>query len=278
MTNQIFTATGCARCKIAKGYMRQQKIDYEEFDIKAEGKTAFAKFYRENRKDIYRDEDGVEFPVFSNGSVIRQGASVIIGYLMAGDALNGFIGRNALHGEWIDGFDIAGGDPVHAEDLIKVLAYLKQNGLKIQVYTDGRNSLVLEKIMDSELANRVIMEVKGPAVLYEALCGQALEESELIRSIALAARCEDYRFYTVVTPIVRDDGTISYLSPEEIKETAEQIEIATGSKKHPYEICAHDPGQVIDERLKEMEPIASSDLFKYRTAARKFMVMAEIKK
>lgn len=278
MTNQIFTATGCARCKITKRYMQQQNIDYDEFDIKAEGKDAFAKFYREHRKDIYRDKDGVEFPVFSDGSVIRQGVSVVIGYLIAGNGLSGFINRSVLHGDWIDGFDISGGDPGHTGDLLLVLTYLKQNGLKVQLTTDGRNAAVLELVVNKRLADRLIMEVKGPAALYDAISGTPLDADELTRSIATTARCSNYRYFTTVAPLVREDGTIGYLTPEEIGETAKLIEAATGSKKHPYRLCPQNPEQVADARLKNVEPLPGSSLFKYRTAARRYMVTAEIEK
>ena len=137
MTHQIFTATGCTRCKITKRFMKENKIDFEEYDFKAEGKEAFSQFYRANRKDIFRDKDGVEFPVFTDGKVIRQGLSVVVGYLIAGDGLSGFIGRSLLHGEWIDGFDISGGDPANTDALLKVLVYVKQNGLKIQITTNA---------------------------------------------------------------------------------------------------------------------------------------------
>ena len=123
MTYQIYTATGCTRCKITKRYMEENAIDFEAFDIKAEGKDIFAQFYRANRSNVYRDKDGVEFPVFTDGKIIRQGVSVVIGYLLAGDKLTGFINRNELHGEWIDGFDLSGGDPDQADSLIEVLQF-----------------------------------------------------------------------------------------------------------------------------------------------------------
>ena len=129
MSHTLYTATGCTRCNITKRFMTEQGIDFDEFDIKGGGKDAFAQFYRSNRKDIFRGEDGVEFPVFTDGEVVRQGVSVIIGYLIAGDDLSGFIDLGTLHGEWIDGFCISGGDPDKAEELIQVLIYLKKNGL-----------------------------------------------------------------------------------------------------------------------------------------------------
>jgi pyruvate formate lyase activating enzyme len=278
MTNQIYTATGCARCKITKRFMQEHQIGYEEYDFKAEGKEAFSKFYRENRAQIYRDKDGVEFPVFTDGEEIRQGLSVVVGYLIAGDGLDGFIGRSALHGEWIDGFDISGGDPDRVADLIQVLAYVKRNGLKIQLTTDGRNADVLKAVLDENLAHRVLMEVKGPAALYGALTGTPLSEAELKQSIALSARAPEYQFHTAVAPLVREDGTADHLTPAEIGETAKLIDAATGSKKHPYQLRPCDPKNASPEALQSLEPLPSSAMFKYRTAARRYMVMAEIAK
>jgi pyruvate formate lyase activating enzyme len=278
MTNRIYTATGCVRCKITKRFMKENGISYEEYDFKAEGKDAFSQFYRANRKEIFRDKDGVEFPVFADGKVIRQGLSVVVGYLIAGDALSGFIGRSLLHGEWIDGFDISGGDPDRIDDLLKVLSYIKQNGLKIQITTDGRNATVLEAVKEKNLADRIIMDVRGPAALYGALAGADIDEQELKRSIALAARFSQYGFQTTIAPLIRQDGTVDHLTPEEVGQTARLIEAATGSKKHPYQLKGFDPKQTTDDRLKAVEPLPSSAMFKYRTAARRYMVMTEIEK
>ena len=278
MPHQIFSATGCARCNITKRFMKEKGIDYDEYDFKADGKEDFAKFYRAHRADIYRDKDGVEFPVFTDGKVIRQGVSVVIGHLIAGNGLDGFIGRSALHGEWIDGLNISGGDPSRTEELLQVMAYLKQNGLKTLLTTDGQNPEVLKAVQEKDLGDQIIMEVKGPADLYGALTGKTITPDELKASISLVTQFPDYRFYTMLAPLVEKDGTICFITPEEIGETAKTIEDATGSKKHPYELRPFDPGQATDERLKSQEPLPSSALFKYRTAARRYMVMTEIAK
>jgi pyruvate-formate lyase-activating enzyme/glutaredoxin len=278
MSNAIYTATGCARCKITKSYLKENTIEYEEYDFKAEGKDAFSQFYRANRADIYRDQDGVEFPVFTDGKFIHQGVGVIIGYLVAGDALSGFIGRSRLHGEWIDGFDISSGDAEHTQALLKVLTYLKKSGLKIQVTTNGHNASGLAAVVEKKLADRVIVEVKGPGPLYGKLHGVEIDEDELKQSIALAAKVPEYRYFTTIAPLVRNDGSVSYLSPEEIGEAARLIEAATGSKKHPYELKIVDSKQAPTEQLKTVAPLPPAALFKYRTAARRYMVMTEIQK
>lgn len=278
MSHILYTAAGCARCKITKRFMTEQDIAFDEFDIKTDGKEAFARFYRANRNAIFRDEDGVEFPVFTDGSAIRQGVGVVIGHLVAGDGLDGFIGRSMLHGEWIDGFNISGGDPTRADELIRVLSYLKQNRLKIQLNTSGKNARVLEKIVARGLGDRMIMEVKGPAALYEALTGQGIDARELEQSIHLTTRFGEYQFYTTIAPLKRSHEPVSFLSPEEIGQTARMIEAATGSKKQPYELCAFDPASAGDEALKSLEALPDSAMFKYRAAARRYQVMTEIKK
>jgi len=278
MANTIYSATGCARCNITKKYMSENSIKYEEFDIKAEGKDAFSKFYRENRAAIFRDKDGVEFPVFTDGKVIRQGVSVVIGYLLAGDDLQGFIGRSELHGEWLDGIDISGGDSAHMEKLILVLSQLKKSGLKIQAVTSGRNSDVLEAVLQKNLVDRIIMDVKGPAELYEGLTGTPVDEDDLKRSIMISATASESSFITTIAPVVRSGDVIDYLSPEEIGATAQLIEAASGSKKNPYTLCAFDPKTSGDERFALMEPLPSTASFKYRTAARRYQVMTEIEK
>jgi pyruvate formate lyase activating enzyme len=277
MSYQIYTTTGCVRCKIVKRYLNANKIAYAEYDFKAEGKEAFSRFYREHRHKIFRDQDGVEFPVFTNGTVIRQGVGVVIGYLVAGDALSEYISRSLLHGEWIDGFDISRGDPGKSEELIQVLTFLKQNGLRIQLTTDGRNGSVLEKIIDNGLADRVIMEVRGPGHLYEPLTGRSLHDAELEQSVVLTTRAPEYLFFTTVMPMIQGGSEFRYLTPEEVGQTAELIATATGSNTHPYELRSFDPLQANDVKLRTVAALSAGDLFKYRTAARRNMIKTEVK-
>lgn len=277
MIPTLYSATGCARCNITKNYMKENGIDFDVLDIKADGKSAFAKFYRANRKDIFRGKDGVEFPVYTDGRVIRQGVSVVIGYLVAGDRLSGFIGRSRLHGEWLDGINVSGGPPEGTEDLLTVMAYLKKAGLKLEVTTDGRNSAIFEKVMENGLADRAVVEVRGPASLYSILTGDGMDEDDLKNSLTIAARFPEYRFFTTIIPF-RSEGALRFLTPEEIGETAKLIEAATGSKKHPYLLRAWNPETESRDDLKEMSPLESSALFKYRTMARRYMVMTDIEK
>jgi len=277
MTNQIFTATGCSRCNITKRYMADNAIHYEEFDIKAEGKQTFSQFYRANRSKIYRSADGVEFPVFTDGKTIRQGVGTIVSYLLAQDRLDGYITTGTLHGQWLDGIDISGGNPENSEDLINVLAFLKLNGLQLQMTTDGHNADIFEAIVDEKLCDRVIMEVRGSFDLYDKLSSRPIDEAELKRSVKLASQCPEYQFFTTICAVPSDDG-VRYLTPEEVAETARLINDATGSKNHPYEIRSEDPDLNKDKTCKDIETLPATAMFKYRTAARRYMVKTEIKK
>ena len=281
MSNTIYTATGCTRCKITKKFMHEQGIAFEELDIKGDGMQAFRKFYGANRSSIYRGEEGVEFPVFTDGSAIRQGVAVAIAYLLADTQLDGFIRRCELKHEWIDGLHVSGGDPALADQLVAVLNFLKKSGLKLQLDTNGKNASVLALLLEQGLGDRIAMEVKGPAGLYPALLDETIDPAEIEKSISLVAKFPEYEFYTTVAPVIRpadEEPQISYLTPEEIAETAGLIESVTGSKKHPYQLRSFDPQACSDEKLKGIEALPSSEMFKYRTAARRHMVLTEVEK
>ncbi|RJR50620.1 MAG: hypothetical protein C4576_05460 [Desulfobacteraceae bacterium] len=280
MEKIIYTATGCSRCKIAKKFMGERGITYQEFDIKGEGKDAFGQFYRNNRGAIFRGKEGVEFPVFFDGGSIRQGVGVVVAYLHAGTALDDFIGRSDLSHGWMDGVHVSGGDPSLGDSLILVLDFLKRNGLKLQMDTDGRNASLLERLLQSGIGDRVIMEVKVPLATHSAAAG-GVDPEEVKRTIALVAKFPEYRFITTIGPVVRGEKEpveIGYITPEEIGEAARLIQEATGSPKQPYLLRSFDPQTSSDERLKSVEKLPAEALFKYRSAARKFQVTAEIEK
>lgn len=281
MSHTLFIATECARCKIAKRFMDERGIDYNEFDIKGDGMHVFREFYGANRRSIFRGKDGVEFPVFTDGTAVRQGVGVVIAYLLAGKKLDGFIGRSELSKGWINGLHISGGDPSLVDQLITVLSFLKRNRLRLQLGTNGKNAAVLEKLLEQGFGDHVFMDVKGPVALYNKLLGEEIDPSEIEKSIALVTKFPEYEFQTTVAPVIRDGGQepdISYLTHEEIGETAQLIEKATGSKKQPYLLRIFTPETCSDERLKAVEKLPYNAMFRYRTVARKHQVLTEIEK
>jgi len=281
MSITLFSATGCVRCKVIRQFMEQRGLAFQDHDALGEGREAFKVFYQENRPNIHRGPDGIEFPVYSDGDVIRQGLAPILGHLAAGPALKGFFKPGVLHGEWVDGIDLSGGNPASREQLLDVLQYLKKQGFKLQMETNGLNATLLQGILERRLANRVVMFVKGPLKLYGSILQRAVDPEEIRKSIALVAACSDYRFVTTVEPMVREGGDpakISYITPEEVAEAAHLIQSVTGDTRQPYFLRLFDPKHADDERLKAFEALAPNALFGYRTQARRYQVKAEIMK
>jgi pyruvate formate lyase activating enzyme len=269
----VYSATGCARCKIVKGYMDAQGIAYVEKDMKAEGKEDFQKFYAANRNRIFRGPEGVEFPIVTDGTVIRQGVGACLAYLYAGTELDGFFSAGTLHKEWVDGINVAGGDPQAGEKFLAVVRLLKGNNFKLVVDTYGRNPALLEKLLAESLAEVVVMEVPPAAGVFERPPAQ----EEIAQSVALAMKAPEYRFQTTVYP-VKDDGGTRYLTPQEVAAVARLLENTTQSKKNPYLIRLYRPAQPKDERLGGLAPMPAAALLPYRTQARAFQVLAEAEK
>jgi glutaredoxin len=263
MANTIYTATGCARCKITKKYMDERSIPCEEFDIKGDGKEAFGQFYRTHRADVFRGKEGIEFPVFTDGAHIRQGVGVILAYLRAGTRLDAVIGRSDLSHGWMDGIHVSEseGDPSLVDEVIATLSFIRKHGLKLQVDTYGPNAAFLRLLLENGLVDRTVMEIKAPLNLYSLVLGREIEPAEVQETIRLVAKSPEYRFQTTIDPLIPEGSGKRLLTPEEISDIAKTILECTGSNREPYLLRSlGTPG----------------DLFKYRSAARKHQVAAEI--
>jgi pyruvate-formate lyase-activating enzyme len=275
----IYSAKGCLRCKIVKQFLDENGRTYQDVDALGEGRKTFSNFYRDQRNQIHRGPDGVEFPIFSEGQTVAQGLPEVLAHLIAGPALQDFFKPGSLHGRWVDGIHISGGDPAHGEEFLNVLFYLKQQRLKLQVETNGVNAPLLEQVLERGLAERVIMEVIGPLELYDSLLAQAVDPQEIKRSIARVSQCADYYFYTTIAPIIRKNDDLepfSYITPQEIAAAALLINMAAGDNRQPYRLRAFDLKTADDSRLRQCEALARNDLFKYRTMARKHQFKTEL--
>lgn len=281
MNRILFTAAGCPRCSIARKFMQEKDLGYEEHDIGGEGKELFNRFYRDHRDAIIRGRDGIEFPVLADGPSIRQGVARVIAYLRAGSRLDGFIGRSEAAKGWVGGIHVSGGDAGAVNDLIEVLGFIRGNGLKLELDTNGKNASVLKVLLERKLGDRVVMDLKGPRTIYGGPPGEEVDPKEIILTMNLVTKFPEYRFETTVAPICRrEEGSspVSYLTPEEIEETARWLKEATGSGKHPYFLRPFDRETCADERLRIAGILPPEALFRYRTAARKHQVFTEIAK
>ncbi|MEL7564700.1 MAG: hypothetical protein AAGU27_07440 [Dehalobacterium sp.] len=278
MSITIYTATGCARCKIVKGFMDENNIQYLEKNMKEEGKEDFQNFYKVNRAAIFRGPDGIEFPIITDSVEIRQSIGASIAYLLGGKKLDGFFNVGTLHQEWVDGIHISEGNPNYQEEFIQVLRYLKSKNMKLQMDTDGRNSVVLEQVLNEKLADVMIMNVLGPQELYQKLLGKDVDLEDVAKSICLIPQFPEYKFQTAIIPVERENGEVSFITPEEIGKTAQFIKEETGSNKNRFFIKRINPKDIKGDAFKYLEPIPDGQLFAYRTKARVHQVFAEIEK
>ena len=104
----LYKAPNCLRCNIVKSYLEANGIPYEKFDL-ADDKDIVNKFYRDNRARLYRNPEGVEFPMFheTEGDVILQGTGVVLAWLLAGNALDSCVTRSDLLHGWISGLYVS---------------------------------------------------------------------------------------------------------------------------------------------------------------------------
>jgi len=272
----IYTATGCARCKIVKGFMEERGISYVEKDMKADGKDDFQAFYKANRSAVFRGPEGIEFPIIYDGENIRQSIGAALAFLHAGKKLDGFFTVGTLHKEWVNGIHVSGGDPRYAEEFLYILRYLKDKNMKLQLETTGKNSGVLKQVLDEGLADVMIMDVLGPEHLYSRLAGEEIDIEDIKASLGLIQSFPEYKIRTVIAPVIREDGSVSYLTPEEIALTAKLIGEGSGSNKLPYMLKAFEPKEAQNTEFRKLEPIVN--LLPYRSKARTYQVFADIEK
>jgi pyruvate formate lyase activating enzyme len=276
----LYTTAGCTRCRIAKNFMDSHGVAYAEKDFRGAGKEDFKGFYRDHRDQIRRGEEGVQFPILTDGDQVRQGLAAVLAYALAGGALDGFTGGAGGSGEWVEGLQVDGGDPAHSKGFLEMLAFLKQNGMKLELRTDGGNPDLLEQLLAESLGDRVVMEVR-PLPFYDRIGGNPPEAGDVRKSIALTARFPEHRFETVVGPVVPqagENGAPRCLSPEEIGAAARLIQEATGDRRQPYRLRRFRPETTSSESAPAFEPVGSRELLACRAAARRHLVFTEIEK
>lgn len=273
MIPALYTATDCARCHIVKTFMTEHGLPFEEFDIRAQGRTAFNRFYRGHHRSIHRGEQGIEFPIWADGKTVKQGVGVVLAWLQAGTRLDGWVAVSSLGHGWIDGLNLSGGSSAAGNDFLVVLRYLKQHGLKTELTADGRNPGVLEQAVSEGMIDSLIFTLLGPPPIYIDLPDRPINEDQLRQSLALVTQIPQYRVVLRIGPVERKKAQTSYLTPEEAAAAAALAAATTGDRRLPFFVQIVDPPRNSNVVL----PPATA-AFRYRTAVRRHMLAAEILK
>lgn len=132
MSITLYTAPDCIRCKIVKAFLAERDLPYDTVDFKADA-PVFNTFYRTNRKAIYRNPEGVEFPLFDDGTAIKQGSGEIIAYLLSGHEMEACVTRSdMLHGD-ISGLYLSQCPDGQEDNFVTLVDRLAKGGLHVWV-------------------------------------------------------------------------------------------------------------------------------------------------
>lgn len=274
MSITLYTAPDCIRCKIVKSFLAERGLDYGTVDFKADAQT-FNTFYRTNRKAIYRNPEGVEFPLFDDGEVIKQGSGEILAYLLSGRVLECCVTRSdMLHGK------IAGIYPSQCpdgqeENMLTLVDRLAKGGLQVWLQVDGRKPDLLRKLLAIKDVH-VILNVVGTSAATERVFGGAPSKEALAETIELVRATPDgvIRFFAVPQP--GEDGSWAWPDRAEALAAAKMVFEACNAPTLPYVIAAVTPDMAWD--MHGLEPLPEQTLLIYRSASRQFLFKADVAK
>lgn len=274
MSITLYTAPDCIRCKIVKSFLAAKGIEYATVDFKADAQV-FNTFYRANRKAIYRNPEGVEFPLFDDGVVIRQGSGEIIAYLLAGRELEGAVTRSDLLHGWISGLYLSQCPDQHEDAFAELVDRLAKGGLSVCLQSDGRKPKLLQRLLADGNISKVQLNILGPAALYERIMGSAPGREELAESIRLVRESARGEIRFLASPIADGDGA-RWPTREEAEEAAKMVFETCGDHSLPYVVTAVTPE--MPQGMHGLTPVEDALLFTYRSASRRHLFKTDIQK
>ncbi|MDO5536933.1 MAG: hypothetical protein Q4F72_05350 [Desulfovibrionaceae bacterium] len=269
----LYTAPDCIRCRIVKAYLADKNIPYDTVDFKGDAQT-FNTFYRANRKAIYRNPEGVEFPLFSDGEVVRQGSGEVLAYLLSGHAMEGCVTRSdMLHGK------ISGLYPTRCPDdqednFVTLVERLSAGGLEVWLQVDGRKPALLKRLLAVKNVHVILNAVGGPEFTEQTFGGCPTKE-ELAESISLVTGTPDGLVRFLAMPKEKDGAWI-WAERADAEAAAKMVAAACGKPTLPFSIMAAVKEMPLD--LHGLEPVTDQDLLMYRSAIRRHLFKADIVK
>lgn len=268
MSITLYTAPDCMRCNIVKKFLADKGLEYTKIDYKEDADT-FNKFYRSNRKSIYRNPEGVEFPLFQDDEVIRQGSGEVLAWLLGHGALGESVRRsNLLHGK-ISGLYPDRCPADQQDNFVELVQRLSAGGLNVLLETCGYEPDFLERLL--KIPNvRAICDVIGGAEVTERVCGRPISQDDLAKTIALLQGRDDCEVRFLAVPIP-DGEAWRWPDRKDAAEAAKMVSQASNSHTLPYCIAASE-----EEDLHGLAPLTDADLLKYRSAAREFLFKADV--
>ena len=181
----------------------------------------------------------------------------------------------------IDAVVICGGEPTLQAGLKYFCKKLKEKGLAVKLDTNGSEYIVLGDLLAGGLIDYVAMDVKGPPQIYADLIGREFLDARdgYEKAIAVVSQFSDYEFRTTVSPVVRRNGEISFMTAQEIGETAKLIYDCTGNREHKYFLQPFVPHKdgLVDSKLERFPKTPFELMEEMKKEARKYLPRCEIR-
>ncbi len=155
------------------------EIMESEFRIKGYIPTSFLDWPGKLCSVVFLGGCGFRCPACHNPKLVLQPHSV------PDYPLQEILRNLDVHGRWIDGVTITGGEPTIRESLPDLLRIFRQRGLKIKLDTNGSNPNMLETLINSGLIDAVSMDIKAPltAEEYSRAAGVPVDLASIKRSL-----------------------------------------------------------------------------------------------
>ena len=256
----VFSSNGCIRCNIVKSYLNESNIPYSEFDITTEqGNKEFKSFYREHRKSIRRDNNGIFFPVVWDGKEIIQDAGSTLAHFVAGDALDSMVLSNNLGHGWTGGLCLTRQAEGPQTAFLEVVGRLKRGGLAVEITTDGDWPELLDALLQNGFVDRLCFEVFADAAQdpqHKARLGASLQYA------CRASTLPQLLLYTDIAAHACADGSLPLA--EAIGQTARFLRETTGDGRLAYRL------------FNTQAASAPINLLPYRTMARRWLPLTEL--
>ena len=165
--------------------------------------------------------------------------------------------------QWVGAITITGGEPTIHKALPETIRFLKKQGFKIKLDSNGSNPTMLEELIDT--VDFIAMDIKCSLENYPKISGYSNTDN-LLKSIRLIMeRANDYEFRTTVMESVHTDD-----------ELIKGVKLIEGAKKYALQaFIPHD--DLPDEALRTAERTRPSFMNHAAEVVRPYVQALEIR-
>lgn len=163
--------------------------------------------------------------------------------------------------EWVS---ICWGEPTIQQDLFKFCKKVKSMWFKVKLDTNGRDPVILQKLLENNLLDYIAMDIKNPIWKFKDLTCVDESDENYLKSIQVLLNSNiDYEFRTTVIKWFHDEKSI-----ENICKTI------SGAKN--YYLQNYRPGKTLDPNF-QWEKFTSWELEKFKKISDNYVKICRIR-